>query len=77
MCGTACQACRNHPNQFTLQFLNPFFGASYNMAPYPLKINYFKKKGYIAMKKYGLIVFSNEKSPLTGLINFSEKRVIS
>jgi hypothetical protein len=70
MGGTACQACRNHPNQFTLQFLNPFFGASYSMAPYLLKINYFKKKRYIAMKKYGLIVFSDEKSPLYGGLSF-------
>ena len=35
-----------------------------------LKINYFKKKRYIAMKKYGLIVFSDEKSPLYGGLSF-------
>jgi hypothetical protein len=39
------------------------------MAPYLLKINYFKKKRYIAMKKYGLIVLSDEKSPLNGGLN--------
>jgi hypothetical protein len=40
------------------------------MAPYLLKINYFKKKRYIAMKKYGLIVLSDEKSPLYGGLSF-------
>jgi hypothetical protein len=69
MGGTASQAYRNKTNQSILQVLNPFFGASYSMAPYLLKINYFKKKRYIAMKKYGLIVLSDEKSPLNGGLN--------